>query len=319
MKQVPLGDSGVSVSEMCLGCMYFGTATDEATSFALLDQYVEAGGSFLDTANIYAHWVEGFSGGESERLLGKWMKERGNREQMFVATKVGFHVPGRVPDSLAPDIIRQECELSLQNLQTATIDLYYAHTDDRSTPLEDTLLAFAKLVEEGKVRYIACSNTLAWRIEKARCLGEINDWPKYVAVQQRHTYIRPKYGADTGPQVVANEDLLDYCRNEPVALVAYSTLLGGVYARPDHTIPDNYQPSEYDTPDTENRLAVLKEVAEETGATMNQVVLAWMMQGSPTTIPLVASGKAKNLAESFGALEVKLSEAQIGRLTEANG
>ncbi|WP_208610211.1 aldo/keto reductase [Shouchella rhizosphaerae] len=163
MKQVLLGQTGVTVSELCLGCMNFGTKTEQVVSERLLDQYVDAGGSFLDTANNYAFWNEGGEGGESERLLGHWMKERGNRSNLFLATKVGAlpTVPGgglSDGEGLSKQSIERAIDQSLQRLRTDYIDLYYAHIDDIKTPLEETLEAFEKLVRLGKVRFIGCSN-----------------------------------------------------------------------------------------------------------------------------------------------------------------
>ena len=145
MKKVPLGKTGVEVSAFCLGAMFFGSKNNKVTSYRLLDQYVEAGGSFLDTANIYSRWVPGYEGGESETLLGEWMRERKNREQVFIATKVGFEYQD-VPRGLTAKLIEQECNNSLKRLGVETIDLYYAHVDDRSTPLEESLEAFDRLV-----------------------------------------------------------------------------------------------------------------------------------------------------------------------------
>ena len=150
MRKVLLGNSGVEVSIFCLGAMYFGTRNDKETSYQLLDQYVAAGGSFIDTANIYSRWVPGFVGGESEILLGEWMRERKNRNQLFLASKVGFEYPG-VTRGLKARQIEEECHKSLKRMGIATIDLYYAHVDDRNTPMEETLAAFDRLVKAGKV------------------------------------------------------------------------------------------------------------------------------------------------------------------------
>ncbi len=214
MKKVALGDVGVEVSALCLGAMYLGTRNDDKSSFELLDQYLGAGGSFIDTANIYAHWVPGFQGGESETLLGHWMRARRNRRDIFLATKVGFDYH-EVDKGLSAAQIQAECEKSLQRLGVETIDLYYAHVDDRATPLEETLEAFSRLVAAGKVRFVGASNYLAWRLEAARNLSEAQGWPTYQCVQQRHTYLRPRPGAGFDPQIAVNEDLLDYCRVSP--------------------------------------------------------------------------------------------------------
>lgn len=314
MKDVPLGQTGVEVSSMCLGCMDFGTRIGGGLSFQLLDQYWGAGGRFLDTANNYAVWNEGGVGGESEALLGRWMKARGNRDQAFLATKVGFNTPAVGP-GLSARIIAQEVEASLRRLGTDYIDLYYAHKDDRETPLEETLEAFDRLVRSGKVRYIGGSNIMAWRLERARRISRANGWAEYCCVQQRFSYLRPKPGADFGKQVSANEDLIDYCiDNRDVTLLAYAPLLGGCYVRDDRPVPEQYR-----GPDAEARLAALRTVAQETGATMSQVVYAWMLQGTPTVIPLVAASTEQQLRENLGALDIQLSWAQLVVLTDTTG
>ena len=252
MRTVPLGQTGVDVSVYCLGAMYLGTRNDAASSYRLLDMYVDAGGSFIDTANIYAHWVPGFQGGESETLLGRWLRERRNRDRVFLATKVGFEYPGVVRGLTAAQI-EAECDKSLRRLGVDTIDLYYAHVDDRNTPLEETLAAFDRLVSAGKVRFIGASNFLAWRLADAACVSRAHGWPGYCCVQQRHTYLRPKPGASFDPQIAANDDLLDYCRATGMTLLAYSSLLGGGYTRADRPIPDQYL-----GPDGDARLAALR-------------------------------------------------------------
>jgi aryl-alcohol dehydrogenase-like predicted oxidoreductase len=281
MRTVTLGPSDAQVSALCLGAMYFGTRNDEATSFALLDQYVEAGGMFIDTANIYAHWIDGFQGGESETVLGRWFKARGNRDSIFLASKVGFNYPD-APKSLASRHIITEAEKSLQRLGVETLDLYYAHVDDYRTPLEETLEAFDRLVQTGKVRYVGASNYLAWRLEKARWLSRTNGWAEFCCVQQRYSYLRGRRAASFDPQMEANDDLVLYTRMEGVTLLAYSALLGGAYTRSDRDIPEQYQ-----GPDSDARMAALRAVAEETGATANQVVLAWMTHQG--VLPLIAA------------------------------
>ncbi len=310
MKTRPLGQTGVEVSALCLGAMmYFGT--NQATSYQLLDQYVEAGGNFIDTANIYAHWVPGGRGGESEALLGRWMKERHNRPQLFLASKVGFEYPA-VERGLKAEQIEAECHKSLKRLGVDTIDLFYAHVDDRNTPLEESLAAFDRLVQAGKVRFIGASNYLAWRLEKANWVSQVNHWAKFCCIQQRYTYLRVKPTASTAPQVTVNDDLLDYCQNEGLTLLAYSALLGGAYTRSDRPIPEQYR-----GPDSEARLTALKRVAEETGATPNQVVLAWLRQSQPSVLPLIAASTSAQLQENIESLQLQLSDKHLELLTTA--
>jgi aryl-alcohol dehydrogenase-like predicted oxidoreductase len=313
MKTFPLGNTGLEVSAYCLGAMYFGTRTDKETSYRLLDMYVGAGGSFIDTANIYAWWVAGFHGGESETLLGRWMTERANRADLFIASKVGFHYDG-VERGLSAAQIETECEKSLRRLGVDTIDLYYAHVDDRDTPMEETLAAFDRLVQAGKVRFTGASNFSAWRLEQARWVSETHGWAEYCCIQQRHSYVRPKPGASFDPQIAANEDLLDYCRTREITLLAYSPLLSGAYTRPDREFSPQYVGK-----DTAVRLTVLGSVAAELDATLNQVVLAWMIQSDPLAIPLVATSTVEQMQEDLGALDIRLTSEQMARLTSAMG
>jgi len=295
--------------------MYFGTRNDEGTSFRLLDQYVEAGGTFIDTANIYAHWVKGFRGGESEALLGRWMKSRQNRSNLFIATKVGFEIQARgVPRSLSARWIVAECEKSLQRLGTETIDLYYAHKDDYSTPVEETLEAFDQLIKAGKVRFIGASNFTAWRLEEARWTSITQGLSEYCCIQQKHTYLRPKPGAGFGINITINNELVDYCHNRKITPLAYSVLLSGAYTRPDREIPGDYL-----GPDTQTRLLALKTIAQEKGATVNQIILAWMLHSDPFVLPLIAASTEEHLKENLLALEISLTADELQRLDQAGG
>jgi len=318
MKHVPLGNTGVEVSALCLGTMYFGSLTDEVTSFQILDCYVEAGGTFLDTANIYAGWVDGFVGGESETLLGRWLNGRSNRSHLFIATKVGgiLHrghepLPGS-QSGLRAAQIEAECEKSLRRLGIETIDLYYGHMDDRSTPWEETLEAFTRLIKAGKVRFIGASNIAAWRLAQARCVSIANDWDSYCCVQQRFSYLRPRVGANFSPQVAADDDLLDYCQTEGVTLLAYSPLLGGLYGEANRVLPEQYVSSQ-----SSNCLAALNEIAAEHYATTHQIVLAWLCQNSPNAIPVIGVETAQQLQENLRSLDITLSNSQLNRLNRA--
>ncbi len=313
MRTIPLGETGVDVSAFCLGAMHFGSRTDPATSYELLDQYVAAGGRFIDTANIYARWVEGCQGGESEALLGEWMRSRDNRDDLIVASKVGFPAPvDDLQQGLRASQIERAVEGSLSRLGVETIDLYYAHVDDRSTPLAETLEAFHRLVTAGKVRWLGASNFLAWRLAKANTLAEGQGWTPYCCIQQRYTYLRPRPGVDFGAQVAVNDDLLDCVASEPVTLLAYSPLLSGAYTRPDRTFGEEYR-----WPDLPPRLETLCAIAEELDATANQVILAWMVQSEPPVIPLVAGSTTAQMTENLAALHLTLSADQMARLNRA--
>jgi aryl-alcohol dehydrogenase-like predicted oxidoreductase len=186
------------VSVMSLGAMLFGTATDEPTSFALLDRYVEAGGSFVDTSNNYAFWVNGTQGGESEELLGRWRRSRGIGGEVVIATKVGGRplAPSttfsRNIEGLSAHVIRASAERSRGRLGVEQLDLLYAHVEDRSVPLEETVEAFAGLVAEGTVGLIGVSNQWAWRVERARSIAATAGLPGYEVLQYHHTYLRQR-------------------------------------------------------------------------------------------------------------------------------
>lgn len=312
MKAITLGHSGLEVSELCLGILPFGTKVDEETSFAILDGYYEAGGRFIDTANNYSKWHAGGVGTESETMLGTWMKARGNRGELVVATKVGFNRDDIGP-SLSRQTIEREMEGSLERLQTDYVDLYYTHADIRTDPLTETLGTLNDLVKTGKARHVGCSNYLAWRIEEARWTSRTNGWVEFCCVQQRYTYLRPAAGATFGPQRHGNPDLIDYCReHEDFRMLAYTPLIAGAYTREDKQIPPQYHSNEM-----EERLRVLDEVAAETGADRNMVIYAWLLQGEPRIIPLTAPTTLHQLAQNLKALDVRLSTEQIRRLTEA--
>jgi aryl-alcohol dehydrogenase-like predicted oxidoreductase len=306
MHELPLGDSGATVSALCLGTMFFGTTVDEKTAYAVLDRYYDAGGRFFDTANNYAVWIDEGEGGESEALLGRWMRERGNRDDIFLATKVG----GWHDEGLGAAAIARGIEGSLERLGTDRVDLYYAHVEDRSVPQEETVGAFGELVTAGKALHVGCSNAPAWRIERARGIARAGGGAPYCCVQQRHSYLLPRPGTDLGRQRASSPELLDYCADQGVGLLAYSVLLGGAYTRDDRPLPDGYAGADADA-----RLAVLREVAEETGATPNQVVLAWLLRRTPPVIPLIGASSGAQLAENLGALEVELSAEQLERLS----
>jgi aryl-alcohol dehydrogenase-like predicted oxidoreductase len=315
MREVRLGNTDAFASQISLGCMYFGSKVDQAASFRILDRYREAGGNFLDTADCYAFWVPGGRGDESETTIGRWMRERKNRPQVFVATKLGAR-PGSSPGSkegLSPAAIAAGLEGSLRRLGTDHVDLLYTHVPDLDVPLEETLGALDRLVREGKALGIGCSNELAWRVERARAISMSNGWSQFACVQNRYTYLRPKPRAVL-PQVCVNDDLLDYAAlNRGISLIAYSPLLGGAYK------DGGEIPPEYRTSDSKARMAVLTAVAQETGASRNSVALAWMIQGNPSFIPVIGVSNDAQLVENLAALGLQLTVGQMERLTSAAG
>jgi len=310
MKKITLGNTGEMISCMGLGTMYFGTKVDEKTSFQILDYYTAQGGSFLDTANKYACWIPGFQGGESEILLGKWMKQSANRNNLFVASKVGFPY-GNIPRSLKRALIISECEKSLKRLGVETIDLYFAHAFDSETPPEETMEAFHQLKKEGKIRFAGASNFYAWQLSEANAAANIMGWEGFTCIQQRHTYLEPLMRTKFGTQLLLTPELQDFCAKKNLTIIAYSPLLGGAYSRSEIPVPDEYQ-----NWTTEHRLTRLKIIADEQLVSPNAVVLAWMMQSSPSVIPLVSGSSTFQLKENLQALEVKLSGKQLELLNE---
>jgi len=312
------------VSVLSLGAMRFGTTTDEATSFAILDRYVAAGGTFIDTSGNYAFWVNGTQGGESEELLGRWRRSRGVSGEVLIATKVGARplAPGTSytdnAEGLSSQVIRESAARSRGRLGVARLDLLYAHIEDPAVPLAETVAAFGALVAEGTVGLLGVSNHWAWRVERARSLAAAAGVPGYEVLQYHYSYLRrrtdlPGPLSPDGEQSVLGGDLLSYLRAEPqLAMVAYSPLLNGGYVRQDRPLD-----AELDHPGTPARLVALREVAKDAGATVNQVVLAWLIGAEVPIIPLVGASSVAQLDESLAAVDLELTAEQRARLDEA--
>jgi aryl-alcohol dehydrogenase-like predicted oxidoreductase len=312
------------VSVLSLGAMRFGTTTDEATSFAILDRYVAAGGTFIDTSDNYAFWVNGTQGGESEELLGRWRRSRGVGDEIVIATKVGARplAPGTSftnnPEGLSAKVIRESAERSRERLGMARLDLLYAHIEDPAVPLAETVEAFAALVAEGTVGLLGVSNHWAWRVERARGMAAAAGVPGYEVLQYHYSYLRPRTDlpgprSPDGEQGVLGGDLLSYLRAESrLAMVAYSPLLNGSYVRQDKPLD-----AEFDHPGTPARLAALREVAKDADATVNQVVLAWLIGAEVPTIPLIGASSVAQLDESLAAVDLELTAEQRATLDTA--
>jgi aryl-alcohol dehydrogenase-like predicted oxidoreductase len=321
MRQRTLAD-GTAVSALCLGAMFFGTRTDEATSFAILDRFVDAGGTLIDTSDNYCFWEEGGAGGESETVLGRWLASRGARDRVVLSSKVGAQptVPGtgfrESGEGLSAPAIRSAIEGSLRRLGTDRVDVYWAHIEDRSVALEETVDAFAALAEEGKVGVLGASNHATWRVERARAVARAQDRPGYTCLQLRHSYLQPRLDLelpDAG-HVHVTEEVLDYVRSEPdLSLWVYSPLLAGAYTRADKPLS-----RAYDHPGTPARMAALRDVAAETGGTPNQVVLSWLLGGGTSVIPIFGASSVGQLDELLAATELELDADQRRRLDEAS-
>jgi aryl-alcohol dehydrogenase-like predicted oxidoreductase len=304
--------------------MNFGTSTPADTAYAILDRFVAAGGTFIDTSNNYNQWVG--HGGESEELLGQWMKSRGTRDQLVIATKCGARttVPGDPADAhwegLSAAAIEAAVKGSLARLGVERIDLYYAHIDDRSTPLEETVAAFGRLAADGLVDLIGCSNTATWRLDRARHIAAAQGVAQYCVIQQHATYLWPNPPALQGVQrhgtphfQHAGIEHFDYLSEHPeVTLVAYQPLLTGAYARPDR--PFSAQRG-YAHPTAYIRFEALRQAAGDLGATVNQVVLAWLMHHG--AVPLVGVSSIAQLEEALAAVELSLDADLVAQLDTA--
>ncbi|MEZ0064199.1 aryl-alcohol dehydrogenase-like predicted oxidoreductase [Streptacidiphilus sp. MAP12-20] len=318
MRYRMLGDR--QVSALCLGTLPFGAIVDEATSFALLDRFVERGGTFVDTANCYCFWVDGCCGDESELLLGRWLAARGNRDEVVVATKLGARPdPARGAEwpanreGLSAKTVEQAARESLRRLGTDRIDLLYGHVDDPATPVEETVAAFGALVREGVAGRVGISNQTTARLARSRKAAAEQGVAPYVAVQQRHTYLRPAPDADFEYQVHADAELLGYAATQPdLTVLAYGPLLNGAYTNPAKEIQQQYLHA-----GTDARLTALREIARAVDATPNQVVLAWLLGGEPSVLPVIGASSPAQLVEALDAVELELTAEQRARLDRA--
>jgi aryl-alcohol dehydrogenase-like predicted oxidoreductase len=315
------------VSALALGAMRFGTATEEGTGFAILDHFLAAGGNLIDSANNYAWWYDGDRGGQSEALLGRWRASRGLTDEVVIATKVGAR-PTRAginfadrmdaDEGLSPAAIHAAARESRERLGVERIDLLYAHVEDPRTPVAATVAAFGALRSAGEVALLGVSNHRAWRVERARAIAHATGVAGYEVLQYHRTYLRhrtrvPSPRSAFGDPGLLTADLLDYLTAEPgLVNVAYSPLLAGGYTRPDKT-----PGADYAAAGNAARLQTLSAVARETGATRNQVVLAWLMGDSVPTIPLVGASSVDQLQESLEAVDIELSADQRARLDDA--
>ena len=307
----PIGNSGLSVAPLALGGNVFDWTADEATSFAVLDKFVDAGGTMIDTADVYSAWAPGHKGGESEALIGRWLKrDPAKRDKIVIATKVGF-MAGLKPETIAPT-----CEASLARLWVDTIDLYYQHKDDESVPLADSLGAFDALRRAGKISAIGLSNFTAPRVEEALAVSASQGFARPAALQNWYNLIeRDKF---EGP-------LRDVAVREGLAVFPYYSLangfLTGKYRSKDDLgkSPRGLRNIEY----LENArgpkvLAALDEVAAETGAALATVALAWLKAQPAVTAPIASATSVAQAEQLIAALRLELSPAQIARLTEAS-
>ncbi|MDE2280023.1 MAG: aldo/keto reductase [Xanthomonadaceae bacterium] len=314
MPHRPLGRSPLAVAPLAFGANVFGWSADEARSFELLDAFVAGGGNLIDTADVYPAWVPGNRGGESETIIGRWLKKSGKRDRVLIATKVAKWAehPG-----LSPTNIRAAAEGSLRRLGTDRIDLYFAHEDDSSVPMHETLDAFARLIEEGKVRAIGASNFSAARTAEALTLSKQHGLPRYECLQPEYNLVaRAGYETELEPLV----------REHGLGVICYYALASGFLtgkyrseADLAKSIARGRAAQRHLNPRGLRVLAALDAVAAaHGGATPAQVALAWLIARPGITAPIASATSVAQVEEIMGALSLALRGEEIAALDDAS-
>lgn len=314
MDKRQLGGSELAVAPLCFGGNVFGWTADEKTSFALLDAFVDAGFDFIDTADTYSRWVPGHEGGESEAIIGRWLKSRGSRDKVVIATKVGMDM-GPAGSGLTANHIRKSVDQSLKRLQTDRIDLYYSHKDDPDTPLEETLQAHADLVRQGKVRALGASNYSARRLREALEVSRRLNLPRYEVLQPEYNlYARAGF----------EDELEPLCREAGLGVAPYYSLasgfLTGKYRSEDDfgKSPRGARMSAYLNERGRSILSALDEAAEEHHATPAQIAIAWLIARPAVTAPIASATSVGQLQELIGAARLDLDGDTIALLDAAS-
>jgi aryl-alcohol dehydrogenase-like predicted oxidoreductase len=309
-----IGRSDLTVAPFCLGGNVFGWTADAATSFAILDRFVERGFDFIDTANVYSRWAPGHAGGESEMVIGRWFAARpGARDRVVLATKVGMDM-GEAGKGLSANHIEQACEASLRRLQTDRIDLYQSHLDDADVPLDETLRAYERLIAAGKVRAIGASNYGAGRLKEALTLSATKSLPRYECLQPDYSLAERGYEAELEP----------LCRSEQVGVIGYFSLAAGFLTGKYRSAQDaagrarENRVAKYLNPRGLALLDALDTVAAAHGASPAQAALAWIMARPGITAPIASATSVAQLDELLGAAELSLSVEAITRLDAAS-
>ncbi len=314
MQKRTLGNSGLEVPPLCFGCNVFGWTVDESTGFQLLDALVTAGLNFLDTADVYSRWAPGNSGGESETLIGNWLKKRSSRDKVIIATKVGMDM-GQGKKGLKGSYIMQAVEDSLRRLQTDCIDLYQSHVDDQETPLEETLAAYDQLIKDGKVRAIGASNYDAGRFAQALRISEENGLPRYESLQPNYNlYDRAEFEAELEP----------LCLEKGIGVINYFSLAKGFLTGKYRSEADLTQSprgvgvKQYLNDRGFRILAALDQVAEECNSTPTSVALAWQIARPAITAPIASATSLEQLNDLIAATELNLAPEAIETLNSAS-
>ncbi|TWD38996.1 aldo/keto reductase [Pantoea sp. SJZ147] len=315
LKTRQLGNSGINVPLLTFGGNVFGWTVDEKTSFSLLDALVEKGLFFIDTADVYSRWAPGNQGGESETIIGKWLKKSGKRDKIVLATKVGIEMSPE-KKGLKPDYIHQAVEDSLRRLQTDVIDLYQAHRDDDSTPLADTLNAFDALIKAGKVRAIGASNYSATRLQEALDISKQQGLARYETLQPEYN-LYDREGYESGLEQVARDNHLGVINYYALA----SGFLSGKYKKPQDAAKSQRGQGIVDKYLNERGLRIveaLEDVAASHDASATQVALAWLIARPGITAPIVSATSLQQLDELIKATELMLSKQEIEELSRAS-
>lgn len=316
MRYVSLGSTGLTVSNLCLGSMQFGWTADERASFAVLDAFVEAGGNFIDTADIYSNWAPGNPGGVAEEIIGRWMKARGNRQRLVIATKVrGRMWDGPDGEGLSRAHIMRAAEDSLRRLQTGVIDLYQCHWPDETVPIEETLEAFNDLIAAGNVRHIGASNYSPQQLMEALRAADEHRLPRFKTLQPHHNLVhRDEY----------ERELAGICAREHLAAIPYSPLAGGFLTgkyRRGRPVPESQRArsaSKYFNERGWRVVDALDSVANAHGTTVAAVALAWELTRPAVVAPIVGANTPAQLAELLPATELVLTAEEIARLDAAS-
>jgi len=311
-----LGRTGLKVSNICLGTMQWGWTADEAASRTVMDAFVEAGGNFVDTADIYSFWAENNPGGVSEEIIGRWMKERGNRDQIVLATKVrGRMWDGPNGEGLSRVHIIKACEDSLRRLQTEYIDLYQTHWYDDETPIEETMAALDSLVRQGKVRYVGCSNYPAWRLMQALWASDKGNLVRYDSIQPHYSLVH---------RAEFEREVQEVCVTYGIGVIPYSPLAGGFltgkYTRESDTSSaraDGIR-RRYFNEVGWRTIDAVRAVAAESGSTPTAVALAWLLAQPAMTAPIIGANSVGQLQESLAAGDLVLTAEQLATLNAAS-
>jgi aryl-alcohol dehydrogenase-like predicted oxidoreductase len=314
MEKRRLGNSELMVAPLAFGGNVFGWTADEPTSFKLLDSFVAAGLNLIDTADVYARWVPGNQGGESEMIIGKWLQQSGKRDHVIIATKLGMEM-GADRKGLSKPYIQRAVEDSLKRLQTDYIDLYQAHQDDPQTPLEETLEAFAGLIEQGKVRAIGASNYTGKRLAEALAVSRERGYPRYESLQPNYNlYDRAEYETEMEPICVENNvGVINYFS------LAKGFLTGKYRSEADLSKSPRGQGIKRYLDERGFRiLRALDEVAEQFDSTPARVALAWLIARPSITAPIASATSLAQLDDLIAATRLELDQSAIEKLNQAS-